>query len=525
MSEKVEEANSVVDEKNVIGRECLSVDATVPQCVDNQYVSPAVFNKIASNNLDFNDPAIKADRSFDTATEFNRALVYTSQVVINRAYFRNAEFLYSKYAEESSQDFQGFSELLRTRAIIPFLFKNESASTEMVFNQDDFGTKAAKRLFKNVGSDALFVRLSTDQNANIRLAKEMEVNFKTYFTNQRFYDTEHRKNILTAITNRSVSDQEFNVFERNIKELRHDIENATDQNRQFGRNEIYKKWFIRGTGEVVNGGYHGPDTDNPLRFELKKLVDLRYNTNLPDFLQRTSFTPMGMPSRLALQDLKIDSVSQDAMGSFMEDSLPRLIREDFCSRTREAMQLPFLHKLSAADLIEVRKLQTRDAFIDGQKAILTNPFQLPDLFDDFQKSFCAFQKEFSSWFDKNKRFPAQMENLCAVVSVGVVVAGSHYFDIDLDYDLVDYGQKFVLPEVVPDKIKGLGVKLLFTIYDQKNRIIKPDYSYSLELMNSAAEYTKNDVQIFLNKLKEARETRRNQIVLKEKIKTADVGRE
>jgi len=103
----------------LISPDGLEADAVVPQCLDNQYVSDEVFQDMASRGVDYLDETVTAARERDFRTEFMRSLVYSSQVVIQRASLKNSRFLYKNYQPENRGNLQAFARLMREHAIVP----------------------------------------------------------------------------------------------------------------------------------------------------------------------------------------------------------------------------------------------------------------------------------------------------------------------------------------------------------------------------------------------------------------------
>src|SRR4051794_20418041 len=110
----------------LIHPDSLEADAVVPQCLDNQYVSDAVFEDMLARGVDYRDADVKARREADFKTEFIRSLVYSSQVIIQRAFFVNSDFLFKHYAPENGESRAAFARLICDRAIVPFLFRESS---------------------------------------------------------------------------------------------------------------------------------------------------------------------------------------------------------------------------------------------------------------------------------------------------------------------------------------------------------------------------------------------------------------
>jgi hypothetical protein len=68
---------------NLIGPDELNLDATVPQCLDDQYVSDSVMERMLKKKADYLDPEISALRENEIRTEF-LSLTSSSQLVIRR---------------------------------------------------------------------------------------------------------------------------------------------------------------------------------------------------------------------------------------------------------------------------------------------------------------------------------------------------------------------------------------------------------------------------------------------------------
>src|SRR4051794_26761529 len=104
----------------------LEADTTIPQCLDNQFVSGRIFSMMAQNPaLDYESPDIAEERAKQASAEFWRALVYSSQVVVNRAFFVNSPILFNNYLPGNPDGVRAFSSLLSgngaPQAIVPYL--------------------------------------------------------------------------------------------------------------------------------------------------------------------------------------------------------------------------------------------------------------------------------------------------------------------------------------------------------------------------------------------------------------------
>jgi hypothetical protein len=92
-------------------------------------------------------------------------LIYSSQVVINRASMKNNDYLYQNYLPDNRDSFQAFCKLMRQKAVVPYLF-NESSLVHMGgYEGRAEGERALKALAEEAGEIAC-VRLAVDDEQN-----------------------------------------------------------------------------------------------------------------------------------------------------------------------------------------------------------------------------------------------------------------------------------------------------------------------------------------------------------------------
>ena len=112
--------------EQIITPRLLEADATVPQCLDNQFVTDATLHFMTNNGLDYHAEEVVDRRRAETRTELVRSLIYSSQVLVNRAYLVNNPFLYESFDEESPNERRAFARLLQfdgqSQAVLPFLY-------------------------------------------------------------------------------------------------------------------------------------------------------------------------------------------------------------------------------------------------------------------------------------------------------------------------------------------------------------------------------------------------------------------
>jgi hypothetical protein len=497
----------------LIGPDSLEVDAVVPQCLDNQYVSDAVFVQMRERGVDYRDRDIAAAREADFRTEFIRSLVYSSQVIIQRAFLKNSEFLYKNYAPDNGNNLQSFAQLVRSNAIVPYLYRESSLRDDLSFDVHKEGDRATKALLEELGNDAVCVRLGVDDVVNDEATAKMSSAFGKGLSGIQHIDDVQRNAMATELfADRSVLDQD-GTWERFSLALDDLAEYAflksgklrREKMEQFVRSHVYKDLLmVPGDQSVANGRFKRPGPDTPFLLELKKYVDLVYNTNLPDHLKRYTFTPTNMPSRIALQDLPGVGFSPEAVNAVLsDDDALESIRRTFMAHTQRAMSLPLLNTLTIEDVEQIRMLPEWAPFKKAQTNILTYPLQCLDLLGEFQRSFDEFQRALSSWYNvKYERVRTEdrySSFISLALSIGgkLIVAGSSLnpYEKVAANTMVDQGIGYI-----PKTVKGYAAKLLVGVYDKGARALDASRTYSIELMQTSADLAQEDVRALLESI-------------------------
>jgi hypothetical protein len=283
------------------------------------------------------------------------------------------------------------------------------------------------------------------------------------------------------------------------------------KNQFLSRNDVYSDNFIEegaGGEGITLGRFRKPKGKDLFILELKKLVDLIYNSNLPDFLERYTFTPMTLPSRIALQDNpNVDARHEDIEEIVANKENLNAIRRIFMSHSQKAMSLPLLKELSIADVVEVRNLPTWEQFKETQSKILKEPLHCLDLLEDFQSDFDKFQRNLSDWFNRKCEHKRTEDKYFNYVSLAlslagkIIVAGSDFGPVQKTLAGVAMDR---ITKHIPKKVKGCAVKLMMNVYDKGKRKLDRERSYSMELMRNNAELTREDVINLLNSIRRKR---------------------
>jgi hypothetical protein len=486
----------------------LEADAVVPQCLDNQYVSDSVFSKMVAGGLDYTHSEITRLRENDFKTEFIRSLIYSSQVVIQRAYLKNSDFLYKNYLPQDEGNSQAFGQLIRTNAIVPFLFKESSLEDHLDFDLRNEGDRALKELLGSL-DDVICVRLASDEEANRRKCDRMSGNFGEGLTHLAHMSREERNAMASELFLDRSRLQEAGQWEAFNKAVDRFARYAFEKNNELRakdkfleRTHVYSDHFVReGRNGVVHGLFKQPSRDNPYLLELKKYVDLVYNCNLPDHLKRYTFTPENLPSRMAMQtDPGGDFGHEEAKAVLSDQELQESIRRTFMARSQPAMNLPLLRDLTVSDVREIRALPEWKDFADSQAKVLEHPKQLRDRFDKFQRDFDTFQRALSDWYNHKKGRPQTEKKYRSFVSLvlniagHMITAGAHLGPIG--HTAAGFAVERLV-DLIPARIKNYAVKLMVGVYDAGQDKLDADRSYSVELMQTNAELLREDVEELL----------------------------
>jgi hypothetical protein len=482
---------------NLITPQMLRYDATIPQCLDNQYISDEVYEYMIKNGADYTDPQVNEWRARDTNTEFIRSLVYSSQVVVNRVFLKNNKFLYSNFSE-GSDNLDAFAELVKTQVIVPYLYKEKTLldKTPTVDVRDE-GEKAIRTLVEKVGEDVTCVRLAVADRENETQIELFESNFGTYFLGLPAYRPNQLKEMIDELFGLRQASPDTSAFRPHLLTLRDSVERCIDRDSILYRGALYKDLFIAGDEKEkgVNtalGRFRRPTEESPFLPELKKLVDLRYNSNLPDFLRRYTFTPVNMPSRLALQDgvRAVREIESKKVVNLIEELRTHFIQiqREFMAKAHKGMNLPFLGELSVADVIEARQLDEWHDFALYQQEILKEPLEILERLEIFQYKFEKFQHAMSNWY--YKKYPARRrrEQYANYVTLAIQAGGQLIaLGVDPRFDNIRGRAKTHQPELLREmEIQDYDLLLMVNVIDLKQQKLDRDRSYSVEVVRNDA---------------------------------------
>lgn len=515
--------------ETLITPDLLEADATVPQCLDNQFVSDATLDFMLSSGLDYRAEEVIERRRTETRTEFVRSLIYSSQVLVNRAYLVNNPFLYERFDTDSMTERAAFARLLgmedRSQAVVPFLFDESDLgplidprrADEVRFEINPAGRDALRALVDTVDDSIRCVRLDRDAARNADQIGKLAKYFKQYFigTLPLVLDEPSMVNIMASELvgpELSRDPDGWSTFNAQLEEL---YRYASDNRPELSRQLIYRDFLAAGDDvdargrNVARGRFAPASAQRPLQRIVKKLADLRYNTALPDFVDRYAFTPAALPSRIALQEFEPTAhgrVAGDDAHETLVDSFTAAKRLWHAEASR-AMDLPLLSDLSMQDVSEIRSLPTWRPFADAQNDVLrsASPRALLDTIAPFEARFEAFQTALAEWYRRKHASGVRSiraDRVASYVTFGIQIAGQAVLlGLQPPQGLVEtVGRAALVASLtrLPERIRGYTVSLYVTMF--KGDEIDRQRSYSVDLLHSAMELTREDVVAFLRRV-------------------------
>ncbi|MET9011596.1 hypothetical protein ABZX74_11755 [Streptomyces olivaceoviridis] len=490
----------------------LEADTTVPQCLDNQFVTDETFMELSQNpKLDYSTPEIASARDREARTEFIRALVYSSQVVVDRAFMVNSPIIYRNYLPGMQSGIASFAELLRgngePQAIVPYLHTQHSLREPLPsYAQEDTRGRAALEALLDYAGEPVSVRFRYGDGKNEKEVRKLEHRFAAYLKGQL--------DVLTEPGN----EEEFNEMAAELFGERHyRIEDPEAWERfrarvralsrlayeggKVTRSRIYESMLVRGDSpkekkeNTAKGRFLNPETDEgEFVFEVKKLVDLVFNANLSDQMHRYVFTPAGMPTRVALQDFNLSAV--EAEGGIIDEAeqLKAGLSHLFMANMQQAMDLPLLGDLTVEDVVAIRKLSSWHEFSNRQQDVLRHPLEVLERLEDFTVAFNDFQSDLSRWYFSKYQKAPKVERYANFATIALQIGGSTLVALGFPgHDAASLLAHSAVSPVIPKIVKAPTIKLMVYVVDLVHRCVDPRRSYSIELMQTQADCTRQEV--------------------------------
>ena len=305
----------------------------------------------------------------------------------------------------------------------------------------------------------------------------------------------------------SAKDKE--VFRREITKFARWARKRITKKGELSREDIYKGWFVKGK-DIADGGYRRKLGYKHLS-KVKKLVDLKYNSAIPDLIERFTFTPYGEPTRSALQDQIRIGEPADTFNTFLESILGGEFCDMFIEEMQRRMWLPNLDELTFADVVNIRSTSEWLAFVNAQKRIIDQAVNgklplVPNSFSQYQKNYFQLQQCISELLrgriaDKVEERFQPFATLAigfvgkwAVFGFGQAGGGAlnPAFLAGLEASL-----ESLRPRLVHDA-NSIAIKLCLNVWDWKLRQFDPMKSHNIEFVKSGQIFTAKDIEDMLH---------------------------
>jgi hypothetical protein len=336
-----------------VDRDQLEPVAVVAHCLDNQWVPRPMLADMTRAGLSLDD--VHDDRAGYVRAEYLRALLTAEQVVVNRVYFYNNRSIYGDYLEPGPSR-SAFAALLRSEAVVPHLHKEESplqpppdmalvkegfdAWVEACCEAEEF---AVNRLaWDNKRNDALTHKLALAFQELVKaLAGRAEGGGASEFA--RHLDLREDKVDALRARMRELEDWA-------IKAAR---ERADRGKGPITREDVYVA-FVTPPGDKSTSGRC--DSDKPFSSEIKQLVDLQYNTGLPEFLDRLPLRPVNTLHRAALRENRPDRTDpRNVDRATLEEALLSRLAFDNLTDGIDPFNTASLLSLDLPSIVKIRK--------------------------------------------------------------------------------------------------------------------------------------------------------------------------
>ena len=346
----------------------LAKAAIAPQVLDNQWVPEALLKKMIEKGKSLKD--VEGERKKYIIKEWRRALVYGEQVVVNRAFMFNNEVVVDDYDDAESRE--NLKKLLNDKVIVPYLVFEDSPDQKPTFDMKDSLWNAWMDIVRD--SDLACVKLDWgNQNDDFKRLSG------TYHNYVQTLNTELRAQHIAGYL--KISKAKFPAFRKRLTTVAEYAFHLAEK-RSITRNDLYREFVVTDETNISDGYY----SRKPFAAEIKQIVDLKYNVNLPDAMGRYSLTPEGSPPRSALGDLE-ETIHANVISPENVKDILQALRSLAFDQIAQGMYLKSLGDLKLADVIKTRETEEWRMYRDAMLNLLANPLEFPHLSAVFYAKF------------------------------------------------------------------------------------------------------------------------------------------
>lgn len=331
------------------------------QALDNQWMP----NTLLKLTLEKGQITKNTDRKLRKAvrSEYIRSLINGQQVILNRAYLYNNPIISQDFAEKSSLKREAFKDLLEDEVIIPYLYAEQTPIDLPNYEKDDTAFLAWTNLCQEVRPRC--IRLSWDDKENLQLARR---HLAERF--HRFTLAAPAGDVETYLRDLNLDKSAESGLRQRLIDLGRFCLDFSSQGKSVTRNDLYKAFVTAGN----NPAERKYDKSRPFAGEIKQLIDLSYNCNLPDALGGYLITPVDSLPRTALQEWQKAAKQPGISGA----ELLTLLQRTAFDLVERGLNVKSMDALSLQDVREIRKMDEWTLYIESVEKLLSNPLNFAD---------------------------------------------------------------------------------------------------------------------------------------------------
>jgi hypothetical protein len=327
----------------------LDAFATFPQCSDNQFLPLGALKSLYRDGASLKK--VLRDRERAVRREYMRALVYSPEVVINRAYAINEPQIFQDVRDQP----RSVAELVANGWLTIQLLGDEDNLAQVMdqakFPRDENGQKAWRKYLDRFG-DGQLRYLKLDHSENLTVINRFPNMIRKLLRVDEM-DSEQLVDLFKPVAIYGYSDARLDEFKRFLNETGEPwVRGKTSS--ELTRNEFYRKFIF--PDDISDTSRPGIDPSKAFACELKLIADLAYNNNLPATLLRQSFIPMELPSPLCLpSDLFGRGLGENRVPPDVATGVSDgLLQEEVIYKSQEAFMIPEWAELTVRDVCEIR---------------------------------------------------------------------------------------------------------------------------------------------------------------------------
>jgi len=462
----------------------LSRISVVAQCLDNQWVTRDLLEHMVTRRLSYAE--VERRRRQDARAEYLRSILNAQQVIVNRAYFFNNPVVYQDFRAPGPQR-EAFRALLDESVLVPFLLREGSPADEPGFTVDAAGWSAWRTLLGDLDTIRC-LRLSWDDAENEQSTQRL------------MFEEFHRFLLQLRGFNLDALRRDLGLDAESIPTLRQKLREVTlwaaDTDRA-DREGFYRQFLVEPGSDPAQGRFRSA----PLVAELKHLVDLRYNTTVPDAVERFALIPTDSLRRTALQERPPVRAGKPTEEGGPRAELTRLV-ELLRTLRPQAFDLalsPLRIDLTGLDLHHVRQARDTDewrGYLLALESLLDDPTDFVARGQVVYDRYIALARRLAELVGERRQ--GQMRIWEPVVRVTIEVLGasaSLIYDGDPRLEVVGD----VATEVAA---RGAEAVLRFAVVGRDQRRAENELATGIDVMRVRLERAREDWRELVARLQE-----------------------